>query len=187
MQGDEFLVEVEASDDALGGLHTVLEGTTLDIHPGAGSRRFFGLFATDYEVRVTLPELKSLTASRGAEVDGAYTLTGGTLALIARSGSEFDLAIDVASIEIEVSGGSDMDLSGTAGTSTIHVRGGSEFSGGDFIAEDVTVDISGGSEAFLTVTNRITGSASGGSVLVYQGNPVTVEVSSSRNASVVRR
>lgn len=185
-QGDEYVVEVEASDGDPTALRTSIDGTTLDIHPGDGAGGFFGLFPPDYSVRVTLPELISLTVSVGGEVDGATPFTGEQLGIVARFGSEIDLEVEVASISIEASGGSDVDLTGTAGSATIHVIGGSDFSGGDFVAGDVAVDVGGGSEAFMTVTDRITGRVFGGSDLVFRGNPSSVEVESSGGGEVSR-
>lgn len=185
-QGEVFLVEIEATADALSGLHTLVDGATLDIHLGSGSDGFFGLFAPDYKVRVTLPELKSLMVQGGAEVDGTNAFTGERLAVVSAGGSEVDLTVAVSSIAIETSDGSDIDLIGTAETATIHVNGGSDFSGIDFVAKDVSVEISGGSESSLTVADRLTGSVSGGSDLVYQGNPATTDVRSSGGAGVTR-
>jgi len=183
-QGEDFLVQVAATADVLTGIHTLVEGTTLDIHPGNSGNGFFGLFAPDFHVRVTLPEMTSLTVHRGAEADGTNTFTGERLAVVSTGGSEVDLAVDVASISIELSGGSDVDLTGAARTATINVRGGSDFSGFGFAADDAAVEIRGGSECTLAVTNRLEGSVSGGSNLVYQGAPATVEVRATGGAEV---
>jgi len=87
---------------------------------------------------------------------------------------------------VEESGGSHLDLAGISEMATINSGGGGEFGGGEFVAQDVSVDINGGSDVLLTVTNRITGSASGGSNLVYQGGAAAIEVRSSRGADVRR-
>lgn len=185
-QGDEFLVEVAASDGDVGALHTLTDGATLDIHYGSGSGGFFGLFRPSYQVRVTLPELKSVTAAGGAAVYGTNKFTGERLDVMARFGSAINLTVDVASIRVELAGGSHLGLAGVAGSATVLSRGGSELSGGDFVAQDISVDISGGSDTYLTVTNEMTGTASGGSNLAYRGNPETVEVSTSGGAEIIR-
>lgn len=186
-QGNDFSVEVEAPDGGPDGLHTQLNGTVLEIHRGAGSSRFFGLFSNDYEVHVTLPRLESLSARGGTEIDGMNTITGERLSISARNGSEIDLTVDVGEIEIELSGGSDIDLSGSADTASIHISGGSDFSGPGFTGGDVRIESSGGADTTLTVGNSITGNASGGSDVVYMGNPEFTDVKSSGGADVVHR
>ena len=132
-----------------------------------------------------LPELHSLSAVAAAEVDGTTTITGEQLSISARNGSQIDLDVDVDSIGIEVMGGADIDLTGSATTANLRVIGGADFSGGDFAAQDANVEISGGAEAFLTVTNSITGTVSGGSELGYLGMPETATVTASGGSEIV--
>lgn len=186
-QGAEYRVEVFSEDDNTVGVHTYIEDSTLLIRVGPGSGRFFGLFPSEYSVAVTLPELEAITARSGSDVESMTTLTGDSLAVTAFAGTDFDIDVDVNELELQISAGSDVDLSGTAAVARIEIRGGSELHAGDFTGTDVTIQSSGGSDALLTVTDRLAATTSGGSNLTYMGNPQTVEVNATGGSDINRR
>ena len=185
--GTDYRVEVQSEDDNTVGVQTIVEDSTLVIYVGPGSGRFFGIFPSQYSVAVTLPVLESIAARGGSDVDATTKLTGEHLAVNAFSGSDVDIDIDVDELELEVSAGSDIDLSGTAKIARINIRGGSELHARDFTGSDVTIQSSGGSDAILNVTDRLAATASGGSDLIYMGNPQTVEVNASGGSDISHR
>lgn len=76
---------------------------------------------------------------------------------------------DTASIEC--SGGSELTLTGASANANIICSGGSRCYAYDFAAQTATVDISGGSNLEITVTESLTGDNSGGSHIRYKGSP----------------
>ena len=187
-QGETFAVIVEADDsDDLAGLITEVDGTTLEIRPRRGVQGLFGWFGPDYSVAITLPRLESLTATGGADVEVDGVITGEALAIAASGGSDLRIAVEVTELTVRSSGGSDIDLSGTADAAVIDISGGSDVNGREFIAGSVNLSSSGGSDASFGVEERLAGRASGGSDIVYAGNPTVVDLNLSGGSDMRRR
>jgi hypothetical protein len=170
-QAQDFLVEVEAAGDPAE-IITELRDDTLVIRRKT-SRSFFRWGDDDAAVHVTLPNLVALTASGGSDARADGTLT----------------SIDVRAGELEAtaSGGSDLRLTGSARSVRLRSSGGSDLNGSQLTAEEVDVQSSGGSDVMIAVRNSIVGSASGGSDVVYSGEPRTVDVDASGGSDVRRR
>lgn len=69
------------------------------------------------------------------------------------------------------SGGSELNIKGESATADINCSGGSRCYAYDFATETAIVDISGGSNLEITVTESLTGDNSGGSHIHYKGTP----------------
>lgn len=183
-QGAQFRVEVEADDAE--DVSTVVRAGTL--HVGR-TRSLFGFFnwGTAGDVRVTLPSLRSVSASGGADVMSAGTITGDSLQIRASGGADVTMNVDVGFVEVQASGGSDVRLAGSAGMANVRTNGGSDTDARDFVADSADVQSSGGSDIAITVRNAIVARASGGSDILYLGDPVSVDVASSGGGDVTHR
>jgi len=183
-QGNEFRVEVTGSD--LDSLVTEVRNGTLEIHRERARSGLFGWWDSN-EVSVTAPSFESIKASGGSDVSSSGEIRGDSLSVIASGGSDVDIAVAVTNLEIEVSAGSDVDLSGTADTAMLHASAGRDVNGRDFRAREAHIEVSAGSDAILGVQERLFGHASGGSDVVYTGNPQTVDVETSGGSDLVGR
>jgi hypothetical protein len=93
----------------------------------------------------------------------------------------------VSELEAMSSGGSDLRLSGTADSVAIQASGGSDIDARDLRARAVDIQTSGGSDAVIDVSERLVAQASGGSDIVYSGNPATADIDEGGGAGVTRR
>jgi hypothetical protein len=184
-QAAGFSVEVEAEGDPAE-IITELRDDTLVIRRKS-SRSFFFWNDDDARVHVTLPTLASLTASGGSDVTTQGNFASDNLNLVASGGSDLTIAVAAGSLEATASGGSDVRLSGTARSARVRSSGGSDVNASQLTAEDVDVNSSGGSDVMIAVRNSIVGSASGGSDVIYSGEPRTVDVDASGGSDVRRR
>jgi hypothetical protein len=182
----DFVVEVATEGDP-DEILTELRDRTLVIRRRGSLGRFFDWDGDRAAVRVTLPELNALAASGGSNVRATGTFASDDLKIVASGGS--DIAIDVAAgaLEATSSGGSDLRLSGKARSARVHASGGSDVDAIELTADDADVQSSGGSDLMIAVRNRIAGNASGGSDVVYRGQPQTVDVDASGGSDVRRR
>ena len=186
-QGQNFLVELNIPEDELDDFVIEVNGSTLEINRSRGAGGFFGLWGSNLSVDVTLPELEAVRASGGANVSAAETISGEILSISASGGSEIDMHIEVTELEINTSGGSDVYVRGTTESAQIKTSGGSDLNAGDLNARKVHVQTSGGSDTYISVVDRIEGTASGGSDIVYTGNPQIVDVNVSGGSDVTHR
>jgi hypothetical protein len=80
--------------------------------------------------------------------------------------------IDTDRFEVNVSGVSRLTAAGRADRQSVLIAGVSRYDAEDLASRTVEIDVTGLSSAVVRVSERLTGSASGGSVLEYIGNPV---------------
>lgn len=151
-------------------------------------------------------KIQSISASGGSDVytegvslsgaDLSVSLSGGSdfkgdvqvekLKVACSGGSDFEGKVDVDRCEIALSGGSDMDVFGRANTCKAAISGGSDMDACNFEVKQFQFAASGGSDAKINCTEKLTVSASGGSDITYQGS-CTVNQSIGRSSSLKKR
>lgn len=183
--GREYLVEVESEGDPAE-IVTELRDRTLVVRRER-SWSFFAWNDDDAAVHVTLPQLVALRASGGSDARAQGTFAGDKLEVAASGGSDVTIDVGVEELEATASGGSDLRLSGSARSARVHSSGGSDVNAGELTAEEADVHSSGGSDLTIAVRSKIVGNASGGSDILYSGQPQTVDVDSSGGSDVRRR
>ena len=85
---------------------------------------------------------------------------------------------------LEMSGASRANLSGTATTSDATLSGASRLTANELSIGDLTIDLSGASNAEVTVMGSLSAAASGASTIRYAGSP-TVARSEGSDASTI--
>ncbi|MEW1955435.1 DUF2807 domain-containing protein [Terrabacter sp. NPDC080008] len=115
-------------------------------------------------VAVTVPRLTVLELSGGASASGNAGRAG--------------------TLTVQMSGGARTTVSGTVTRLDLHASGGAIPALGDLHATTAAVDLSGGVVATLDVTQSVTGSASGGVVLILTRRPARTGVETSGGAVV---
>lgn len=128
------------------------------------ARRFRNL---DVTVEASLDQYRAFSASGGASIS-----TDGPLSL--------------SEAVFTVSGGSQAIFSGTCTSARIDCSGGSVFHGYGLSAGVAEVVNSGGSRLEITVTQALAGENSGGSVLLYRGEPSMLNVDNSGGSQTIR-
>jgi len=123
------------------------------------------------EAEVHLPVVTALEGS-GASV---ITING------FESNEDFDLELSGASVlsgniearncNIELSGASVISLSGSCNQLDLYVSGASVLSLGNFVCSKAEVHLSGASDATIHVTDYLSATLSGASILRYYGDP----------------
>jgi hypothetical protein len=156
--GGSQAVELVAQENILGLITTTVEDGVLRI---SATDSF--TTSTGVTVIATVQALKGLSASGGsqAQIDG---LTGDAL-------------------DIDLTGGARLMATGQATDVTLSASAGAAADLGALAADTMDVDLSGGATVALNVSDRLTGSASGGAVATVAGL-ASVEVETSGGARV---
>jgi hypothetical protein len=136
---------------------------------------------------VAVKSLKAIRATGGSDVIIQGVLNGDQLSLKLSGGSDFTGAVAVTDLTIDQSGGSDVRIKGRAVNVKVEASGGSDFKGYELAAEYAIIDVSGGSDATISVSKEMAAEASGGSDINYKGNPVIKYKSESGGGSVTKR
>lgn len=87
-------------------------------------------------------------------------------------------------VELSASGGSDVDGSGALESLSLDASGGSDIDLSDLVVGSMVISASGGSEARVSVTDEISGEASGGSDVTILGDPANQRLDVSGGADV---
>jgi hypothetical protein len=144
-------------------------------------------FVRKASVHVSTPKLVKVRASGGSDFKAENIVRGKELVLEASGGSDMRLEVDVENLGIKTSGGSDVYISGKADKLVARTSGGSDLHGSDLKVHTAKLESSGGSDIKIYVLDELTAIASGGSDIIYEGNPSKLKIESSSSSDVIRK
>ena len=182
-RGDAFRVAIKADDN----IFDRLQVDVADGHLRIGVVPNTTLHNVHLEATVTLPELSSL------DVAGAVRATvAGFASVVDRSfdasGASSVTAVApfaAANLTLGGSGGSRYTFTGAAAQANVELSGGSTVDAFALTAATGVFELSGGSEASMSVTNSIdSADLSGGSTLTYRGSPTLGSVETSGGSRI---
>ena len=158
----DFSVAVEADDNLLANITTVVDGDTLKIYTkGKISTR------NPINVRISMPEIEGLDVS------------GASKANVSNLQSE--------SLRLETSGAAKVTLNGVVKTLNLDASGASKIVAENLTVENADLGVSGASNIVVFVSGQLNAEASGASKIVYLGNPTNISKRSSGASSVMAK
>ncbi len=135
---------------------------------------------------VSLPAMKRLKASGGADVYGDGMFNVEDLTLEMSGGSDLEMDVAGQNLTLRLNGGSDAELSGSFQNIDAVTSGGSDLKAKNLKAQNVTINCSGGSDAWVHATSAIIIQASGASDVHYGGNPDKVQAKATSASDITR-
>lgn len=182
-QGNQYHVSTNAGAGSQQDILTSVNGDTLIIskveHWYSRLLRFI-----DYDADVTLPELSKITSTDNSDAEFVSDFNADNLSIVVSGGGDIDFMGKVNTLNVIASGGSDLTLVGSATTFTMIASDGSELDGKDFTVNEANFTVSGGSDLTITVHDKLTVNASGGSRLHYDGHPTQTDIHSGSGSDV---
>lgn len=136
---------------------TEIQGETLYL-----SKRGNTFVNSGVDITVPVSNLTMIEASGGSDIENNGVLEVEELKIIASSGSDLELNLNVYYLECELSGGSDADLSGNSKAAYYRASGGSDIDANNFKTEKATLRLRGGSDVDIFASNEVDIEASGG-------------------------
>ena len=112
-----------------------------------------------------------LSDNLGVDISGASILTG---------------SVDANYANISLSGASQVSMSGYVNQSIIELSGASSLSSYNLLIDYLDINLSGASQAWLTVNNAMNIKASGASTFNYKGNGVIQDLDLSGGSNVIK-
>jgi len=179
-QGDQEKLEIEADSKELGEIVTEVVGNKLKIHtkPGWGERFH------DMTIYLTFKTLDNIEFSGAVEVKAENPLTFNELEMDVSGAVEINMEMKAEKYTAEFSGASEITFTGSCKSGNIEISGASEFKAEGLQFEDLTLDLSGASEAKVFSTNKLRIDASGASEVRYKGNPPDISIDESGASSI---
>lgn len=181
-QGRNFQVTVTAEPDTFERLKVYKSGPALQFE--MNSNGWFRNNRGRVDIEITMPVLKGMDLSGGAECDLTMDVASENVHLGLSGGAELKGQLRCADIEVSASGGGEITLAGSADKLRLDGSGGSEFHLRDFGVKDVAADMSGGSTATVNMNGTLDGELSGGSEIVYYGTATVGNTDFSGGAKV---
>lgn len=174
-QGDIEKLEIEADAKEIREIVTEVIGGKLKIHtkPGWGERFH------DMIIYLTFKNLDYIDLSGAVEVEAQSLLTFNELEMDISGAAEINMEMKAGKYTAEFSGASEITFSGNCNTGNIEISGASEFHAEGLQFEELTLDLSGASEARVYSTKKLRIDASGASEVKYKGNPPDISIEES--------
>ena len=182
-QSSSYSVQVTGDLDDLDDLKVAKRGKTLTFEM---DRHFGWTRRGRISVEISMPTLTELDLSGGSVAHITMDIGGKSFAAHLSGGSSLEGDLRCADVSFDLSGGSEVGVTGAAHNLELDGSGGSEFKLREFSVANVTVDMSGGSEAVVNMEGSLRASQSGGSELTYYGH-ATVEENESSGGSKIRK
>ncbi len=167
-QGPEQITEIEADDNLLGSIKTIVEDQTLKISTEK---------IRDYSkivIHVTLPDLTYIKASGASQVTGV-TLFGIQNLMIEGSGAtEVDMELVIQTLESDLSGAAQMHLKGAADNHKSELSGAATLRAFDLETQVTTISASGAANGEVTAIKELNIETSGAAEVQYTQEPETL-------------
>lgn len=191
-QGDETQLTLEADDNILPQIETVVRGGALTVRFRTNVTFFNFRLSQPATVYLQMPMVHGITISGGGSLETERIetdrvtlefsggsrgmigdLQGENVDLVASGGSQVEIAtVAVDTVDAEVSGGGRTTINGgTVTNQRVVASGGSRYLAAAVEGENANLEVSGGGEASVWVTESLDVEASGGSTVEYRGNP----------------
>jgi hypothetical protein len=145
---------------------------------------FFNSGADGVRLIVTNPQVTSVAASGGSEVDAEATPATEFSAAASGGGEVRVTGLETSSLKAAASGGATVTLAGRADSVTANASGGSVVQAEDVRAQTLEVNVSGGSRFEAHSAQKVTGNLSGGSTVRLQEKPGNIDVNTSGGSEV---
>jgi len=164
---DTFSIEITADDNVQEYIDVSKSGDTLEIR--LRGTRFY--HSVTVRAKITMPNLYWLELSGGsrANITGFSSLHNFEADL--SGGSRLSGDLTAYYTEFELSGGSRVELEGAGDDLIIDASGGSQLDLEDFSIDNATIGLSGGSRATINISGTLDVDLSGGSRVLYVGDP----------------
>ena len=181
-QSDAYRLEATGALEDLERLEVKKNGSRLEFSLKSGWGRWFG--GGRITLDITLPRLRRLALSGGSIGSLDMQMGSSPFSAALSGGSSLDGRLGCGNADLALSGGSQAGLSGTGQHLSLSGSGGSQYQLRNFAAGDVNVNLSGGSEATVTLRGELSAALSGGSEVAYYGNAALRSVHASGGSRV---
>ncbi|MEO0570307.1 MAG: head GIN domain-containing protein [Bacteroidota bacterium] len=163
----EQSIRIEANENLQDRLVVRMDGNTLKIKPEdnlniKGNATLRAFITTNNLMDINLSGATTLS------LENEWIVNEGSLRM--SGASDLSGPVMATRLEVQASGSSDVDLFGTVEEFYANLSGSSDLKDLDLQVQRLDIDLSGSSDAFLSVNESIEIDASGSSSLTYRGN-----------------
>jgi hypothetical protein len=133
---------------------------------------------------ISFKTIESIQASGASAVIITGALNGGSMLIKLSGASEIKGHAILNDVNINLSGASTAKITGSAQNLNLTASGASDLKSYDFVVQNCVANLSGASDVSITINNSVSCSATGASMLQYEGSPERKEVATSGASAV---
>lgn len=178
--GDSFSTVVTADDNVIDNIEATIVGDTLHLALRSG----VSYSNLTLRGQITMPNLQGISLSDTSKALISGFQSAGSLEAEISGASTLDGDIQVGDAHLNGSGASRIQLTGTCTNLELHASGASQVDLTNLATTDADVVLSGASQATVNVSGVLDADLSGGSQLVYIGEPTLGNVRTTGAASL---
>ncbi len=203
-KADTYLVRISIDDNSYEHLDISQSGDTLYLR----LKPNYNYMNVTRKATINLPDLESLGLSGAskAKISGGFSsshavdfdLSGASqvdIGSMKAGNTNFGLSgaskasgsIEMANGRFDLSGASSLELEGSANDIDVEASGASHVELPDFSVVDADINLSGASDITINASGRLDGNLSGGSRLIYMGNPTMGSISASGGSTISKK
>lgn len=185
-QDDNYSLAVSAIDDRYrDNIVTEVKDGILHIYYNSERLRV----STDKRLRayISFKSLESLEGSGACDLIVTGTLNASTMLIKLSGACDIKGPVKLTNLTLNLSGASTVKISGTVENLNLTASGASDVKNYDLVVQNCIAKLSGASDVRITVSNSISGSASGASSLQYEGTPERRDVATSGASSISQK
>jgi len=166
-QSSTFSIEITADENIHEFIEVEKSGETLSIR--LRGNRFY--HSVTLRAKITIPELYKIELSGGSQASITGFSSSHDFEVEMSGGSRISGDITAGDADFELSGGSQVNLEGEADDLVVDASGGSQLDLEDFPVDGAYIKLSGGGKAIVNVSGILDVDLSGGSRVLYVGEP----------------
>jgi hypothetical protein len=185
-QSDEEAVAVSASDiEYRDNIKTEVENGVLNIYYDDNSFKF----KSNKKLRayISFKTLESIEGSGACDFIINGTMKGNNIKVDLSGACDMRGIVDLTNAQFRLSGASTVKISGAVKNLKLEAGGASDLKNYELIVDNCIAQLSGASDARLTINKSISAKATGASSLYYKGNPEVRDISSSGASNISNR
>jgi len=184
-----FSVEVIADDNVMEHIEVSKSGDTLRIRPKANA----AFRSATLTAKITMPDLYKLELSSGSHASVSGFDSSHELSVRLSGGSHMNSVstpgdIKARDVTFDLSGGSHVTLSGSADNLDVNKgSGGSHLNLEAFSVHNADISLEGGSHATVNVDGTLNVDLSGGSEVIYIGEPTMGDIEVDWDSDLIKK
>ncbi|TRZ41085.1 head GIN domain-containing protein [Robertkochia solimangrovi] len=169
-QGATTEVKVEADENIMPLILTEVSDNTLRIHckDPIGKARSKKIF-------VTVPSLRELSVSSGADLESMGLVESDNISLSASSGADLKVEIKADDVHCNTSSGADIRVVGSANSINADASSGSDINADDLQVKTAIANASSGADISINATEKVTKKTSSGGSIHISGSAEIVK------------
>lgn len=181
---DEHLIRIEGERTAVSKVFCDVQEGTLIIAVG----KYTWKKNRKIDVYVTYDgPINSITCSSGSDIRSETPIRSSDMQIVAKSGCDLYLSLDVEHLKLKIGSGSDARLVGKAGSADFFVDNGSQLNAFGLDCAKVWASVTLASKAFVYSSGYLGIAAGNDSEVRFKGNPATREITQSGGSRVLEQ